>query len=179
MLGLKWKQISKKGLLWVVEWFVLCCVSCGLVPITHQGDVILALWCLILPATRTFVQKFVQANYKATTKALHYWSIMPGINQMSMASPHKGQLIHKSCPCYDVIYVYQYPSWLLSYDRVNHAIAPVLLTQPWEIWANGSHESPENERIVATFKTKQGLMMTSSIGNIFRATGPLRGASTC
>ena len=46
---------------------------------------------------------FAASNIKENIKARHYWPFVRGIHQWPVDSPHKGPVMLKAFPCYDVI----------------------------------------------------------------------------
>ena len=77
------------------------------------------------PITRLFVQQLlIQDNDKENIKIPHYCPFLRGIHRSSVDSPHKGLVMRKTLPRYDVIMVYPQDilEWFigrLSAERVN------------------------------------------------------------
>ena len=76
------------------------------VLVLHYNDVIWASRRINSPVTWTFVQQRVQANNKG-----HYWPLCEGIHRWPVDSPHKGPVMRKAFPCYDVITFFPSMLW--------------------------------------------------------------------
>ena len=105
-------------------------------------------------------------------------AFLRGVRRWPVDPPHKGPVTRKMYPFYDVIIIYRQLSWegtqccyqyIISYIRA--CLTPSLLHRklpPSEMYPK-----------IMEIKTRSNLtMMTSSNGNIFRVSGPLRGEFT-
>ena len=131
------------------------------------------------PASRLFVQQFVQAGIKGNIKGPHHWPYVRGIRWLLVDLPHKGPVMRNALSCQDVflklrVYlqyiprnmhtvfallcfvvvlhwlIFPYPSGLLHWHCGNLTIAPVPAKQPWWIWINTSCELIMNDCITTT-----------------------------
>ena len=68
----------------------------------HCSDVTWASWGLRSPGTWLFIQ---QVNSNENLKASHHWPFVRGIHQPLVDSPHKGSVMLKTFPCYDIIMI--------------------------------------------------------------------------
>ena len=94
MLGLKLIHVSKRGLSY--QWSTLVA---GLTN-TLLNMSVMAFW---ITSNSTACSTVCSDKQHRNMKALHYWPFEMGIHQWLVDSPHKGPVMQKAFPCYDIM----------------------------------------------------------------------------